>query len=151
MTKFFDHYRGLTTAVVLAALLALALTVPGCRPTTTSPFSGDRVTRDQLQAETRDQVRQIEIEQQALAARAAAVADRSSAALAEIEAQEALIDEALGAIRGTIAAVPEPWGGLAMTVFGLAAMGLGYDTRRKDRVIEQQSAGSRQQAAGGSL
>lgn len=139
MLKFLDHYRGTAIAAIAVALLGVLMV--GCQPTVQSPISGQRVTEAQLIAEAEDAVRQIQLEQQALAFKAETLADRVQLSLDELEAKRNAINAAVQTVQQLVAANDPSSGALAgllgLLGGGLMLVGQRYDNSRKDRVIER--------------
>jgi hypothetical protein len=129
-----DHNRGLFLGMIVTAVVAIS--VVGCKVTTTSPISGKPVTQDQLDAEASIATRDLQTQQAVLTAKAADLKDKLGPAYADLERKR----EAASTVVGTVSElinqyVPGPWQGVAATGFSALLLGLGLDNRRKDRLI----------------
>lgn len=134
-------------ATVAAAVVAIGLVVVvvGCEQTTRSPLTGEQVTRAELSYEVAEAKGDIErrakilsAELDALEAEAEALEASAGVAVDEIEAKEGRIAEALNAVEAVVVTVAGQYAPLATLGFGLLALGLGVDNRRKDGVIKGQ-------------
>lgn len=133
-----DHNRGLFLGMIVTA--AVAISVVGCKVTTTSPISGNVVTQGQLDAEASIATRDLQTQQAVLTAKAADLKDKLGPAYAELERKQEAVDSVVGTVSGLINSyVPAPWQGVAATGFSALLLGLGLDNRRKDRLIGSRS------------
>lgn len=115
-----DHNRYLFVALLLGLLLVGCVEV--LKPTTTSPFTGERVTRCQLDAEV--EIWKIKV----------------VSAYQDLAQKEAFLSAVMAEITPLVTATP--YGGLAMSVLGLLTAGTLLDSRRKDARIEILKAAS---------
>ena len=152
IVKWFTHNRWIVAGLILS--VACALWVYGCQITTTSPFTGDSVTVEQLDMAVlteEELLRARGIEIDAIVAKYnsevevfAAKVDQSYADLErKYETRKKIIDIigelSIGLIAGE--ATPANVAGSLLLVSSLV-MGGGFymNGRRKDKVIEQQKA-----------
>ena len=113
--KFFSHTRYTVLALILCAVL-----VSGCtwlQPKAPSPLDGKMVNRWQLEAQR------------------AEFNAKFDAATKMIAAQDAMWTSVIDLATQAAMAVPGPWGGVLAAVPTIAALGLGFDNRRKNSVI----------------
>lgn len=137
MLKFFDHYRGTVTAVII--WIAMTTLLVGCQPKVVSPSTGEPVTRSELTREAEMLARQLDAEWASLLSRSEAAAEQYKLAFEEIEQRE----QAVRSVTDTLtqmAASFDPSGGaitalIATSLVGLGWAGTGYDARRKDKII----------------
>jgi outer membrane murein-binding lipoprotein Lpp len=126
--KFIDHNRGLVAAIA-TAVLAVVL-VGGCQAEIKSPLTGQKVTRQGLDAEVTARLSQLRQE-------VASVKAQVEPAYQELALKQSMIDTAFQQLSGLVGSVPGPWQGVAATGLGLLAMGVGYDNRRKDGLLRK--------------
>lgn len=154
--KYTDRNAGLLISIVLG--LAAVFLLARCAPTTSSPVSGENVSRAQLQAEAEGwsaehnaavdaQCAELESQAEALlrkidqakaaaAARAVAMTAKLDAALADLERKEQMLATVFDAGKAAVDAIGGPYAtalGSLMVTAGAIANG-----RRKDLIISAQ-------------
>lgn len=119
--KVIEHNRYAVLALILCAVL-----VSGCtwlQPRAPSPLDGKPVNRWQLQAQKAEFNAKFDAAEQMIAAQ-----DQMWSSVIDLATQAAM-------------AVPGPLGGLIAAVPTIAALGLGFDNRRKSGVISTLKSG----------
>jgi hypothetical protein len=134
-----DHNRGLFVGMAIAA--AATISVVGCSVKTTSPISGQKVNREQLDAEAQVAVRDFNAKKAALDVEAENLKSKLGPAYGDLDRKEAAANTIIGLVNDMITKyVPSPWSGVAATGLGAMVLGLGYDNRRKDGIINNKGA-----------
>ena len=136
LTKWVDHNRWVFVAVAIAVALGVT-SFTGCQPTTTSPFSGADVTREQLDAEAAAWAAEQKAKLEVVKAETAGTGAQIVASEADLKRQEEAIGAVLDAVGEYGIPASGPYAPLLAAGLGILGglLGRRADGKRKDAVI----------------